>query len=62
VQDFPYHFEDDVTHWLLWNTCPLDTASIWAQVHEKFPQQQWEALMFVNPAALQSILSVSAAE
>lgn len=58
AQDFPYYFEDDVTHWLLWNTCPLDTASIWTQVQDRFPQQQWEALMFVNPAALQSILSV----
>jgi hypothetical protein len=60
-QDFPYYFEADVTHWLLWNTCPLDTPTIWQQVEQKFQQQQWEALMFVNPAALQSILSVRGA-
>lgn len=56
--DFPYYFEPDVTHWLLWNSTPLDSQEIWEQVRVKFPEQQWEALMFVNPAALQSILSI----
>jgi hypothetical protein len=60
-QDFPYYFEDDVTHWLLWNNTPLDKEAIWEQIKTKFPDQEWEHLMFVNPAALQSILSVSAA-
>lgn len=58
TQDFPYYFEPDVTHWLLWNNTPLDKEEIWEQIRVKFPEQQWEALMFVNPAALQSILSV----
>lgn len=56
--DFPYYFEDDVQHWLLWNNCPLDTEAIQQQIQLKFPEQQFEHLMFVNPAALQSILSI----
>lgn len=58
-QDFPYYFEPDVTHWLLWNSSPLDSQAIQGHIAEKFPAEQWEHLTFVNPAALQSILSVS---
>lgn len=46
-------------HWLLWNGSPLTTEEILDQIELKYPKQQWEHLMFVNPAALQSILSVS---
>jgi hypothetical protein len=60
LQDFPYYFEDNVQHWLLWSTDkPLDRAAIEQQVAAKFPEQQWEHITFVNPAALQSVLAVS---
>jgi hypothetical protein len=59
-QDFPYYFEDNVQHWLLWSSDkPLEQAAIQEQIAAKFPQQQWEHIMFVNPAALQSVLAVS---
>jgi hypothetical protein len=60
LQDFPYYFEDNVQHWLLWSTDkPLDKAAIEQHVAAKFPEQQWEHITFVNPAALQSVLAVS---
>jgi hypothetical protein len=60
LQDFPYYFEANVQHWLLWSTDkPLDSAAIQQQAAAKFPPQQWEHIIFVNPAALQSVLAVS---
>jgi hypothetical protein len=60
LQDFPYYFEDNVQHWLLWSTDkPLEQHAIEEQIAAKFPAQQWEHIMFVNPAALQSVLAVS---
>eukprot|EP00775_Hariotina_reticulata_P009400 gene9400-9564_t len=56
-KDFPYNFELDVQHWLLWSTEPLNAEAIWDQIDSRFPETEWERLMFVNPAALQSILS-----
>lgn len=61
LQDFPYYFEDNVQHWLLWSSDrPLEQQLIAQQIAGKFPEQQWEHIMFVNPAALQSVLAVSA--
>lgn len=56
-QDFPYHFDQDITHWLLWSASkPLDRNEIDVQVAARFPGE--EALVFVNPAPLQSVLAV----
>eukprot|EP00882_Tetradesmus_deserticola_P009013 GHRQ01009508.1.p1 GENE.GHRQ01009508.1~~GHRQ01009508.1.p1 ORF type:complete len:174 (+),score=57.52 GHRQ01009508.1:90-611(+) len=59
LNDFPYYFEDNVQHWLLWSTQePLEQPAIQQQVAAKFPEPQWEHIIFVNPAALQSVLSI----
>ncbi|KAF6254300.1 hypothetical protein COO60DRAFT_1542055 [Scenedesmus sp. NREL 46B-D3] len=59
LNDFPYYFEDDVQHWLLWSTHkPLEQPAIQQQVAAKFPEQQWEHITFVNPVALQSVLVI----
>ncbi|WIA18658.1 hypothetical protein OEZ85_003363 [Tetradesmus obliquus] len=59
LNDFPYYFEDNVQHWLLWSSDrPLEQQLIAQQIAAKFPEQQWEHIMFVNPAALQSVLAI----
>eukprot|EP00878_Enallax_costatus_P022375 GHUV01023733.1.p1 GENE.GHUV01023733.1~~GHUV01023733.1.p1 ORF type:complete len:166 (+),score=31.63 GHUV01023733.1:130-627(+) len=56
-QDFPYYFEDNVQHWLLWSTSgPLSHAAIEQETRQKFPDMDY--LIFVNPAALQSIRDI----
>lgn len=58
MQDFPYYFEDDVDHWLLWSTSgPLSPAAIEQETQQKFADK--DHLIFINPAALQSIRDVS---
>eukprot|EP00878_Enallax_costatus_P001268 GHUV01001412.1.p1 GENE.GHUV01001412.1~~GHUV01001412.1.p1 ORF type:complete len:207 (+),score=46.43 GHUV01001412.1:94-621(+) len=55
--DFPYYFEDNVQHWLLWSTSgPLSHAAIEQETRQKFPDMDY--LIFVNPAALQSIRDI----
>eukprot|EP00879_Flechtneria_rotunda_P006848 GHRR01007193.1.p1 GENE.GHRR01007193.1~~GHRR01007193.1.p1 ORF type:complete len:171 (+),score=39.38 GHRR01007193.1:585-1097(+) len=57
LNDFPYNFEPDVQHWLLWSSNqPLEAVQIQEEIRAKFPDHEF--LWFVNPAALQSVTSV----
>jgi hypothetical protein len=55
-KDFPYNFEGGVEHHLVWANAPIAAPALGALIAGRFPGR--EALHFVNPAALQSILSV----
>ncbi|GBF89557.1 hypothetical protein Rsub_02275 [Raphidocelis subcapitata] len=56
--DFPYNFEPAMQHWLLWCSREPPAARLQALVDAKFPPGAWDVLRFVNPPALQSVLSV----
>lgn len=56
--DFPYHFEPGMQHWLLWAARELPRPRIEALVAERFPEAQWDAMHFTNPPVLQSVLAV----
>jgi hypothetical protein len=57
MQDFPYNFEEGIEHWLLWCTEPLPSSVIEEKMAQRFPDK--DAIYFVNPPQLQSVLAVS---
>lgn len=58
LNDFPYNLEDGIQHWLLWSTRELAKGRMQQLIDDKFPAGSWDRLTFVNPAPLQSVLSV----
>jgi hypothetical protein len=57
-QDFPYNFEPGVLHHNVWATRPLSAPELDAAVRQHRPPDAWDALCFVNPAALASIPAI----
>lgn len=56
VQDFPYHMEEGIEHFILWSTSPMEKVEIERYVEREMPG--FEYLWFVNPVELRSVLDV----
>ena len=53
--DFPYHFEEGIDHWVLWSSSgPLLDEALRGEAAERFGTDH-EFLIWVNPPELQSV-------
>jgi len=47
--DFPYHFDAGIDHWVLWSAVEPSEEEVGVLVEEKFPKAEFDVLIMNNP-------------
>ncbi|KAL0087993.1 hypothetical protein J3Q64DRAFT_1621695, partial [Phycomyces blakesleeanus] len=53
--DFPYDVQEGISHILIWSRLPLTRSQIQQILEEKYGQESWEWVFWVNPPEIQSV-------
>lgn len=55
LNKFPYHWNDDIEHYVFWSVNTLSDEEITRQIEEIFPSKTFDWVYFINPPSKQSV-------
>lgn len=58
LNKFPYDWEDDVSHYMLWSVNPLTDNEVRERIEKRFPLHSYDWVFFINRPSSQSVQGI----